>query len=272
MRQRIISSVFFVAVLLGGVFAGAPPFYALFVLITLGSLWELANLLFTEERADLRPLRQLTMVVVGSIPIWLAGSTLWANPLPLLTILIAYAVLVFFLLIIELFLQSERPFAAVGAYLLGTIYVGVGFACFVQLAFWGNEYVPLRVFGIMLLVWTNDSMAYLVGSKIGRTPFFKRISPKKTWEGTLGGIVFALLIGWLLAQWVPAFTLTQWLIVAASAAIFGTIGDLVESMLKRSLGIKDSGNILPGHGGFLDRFDAFVFTMPFALAALLLLQ
>ncbi|MEO0775984.1 MAG: phosphatidate cytidylyltransferase, partial [Bacteroidota bacterium] len=128
------------------------------------------------------------------------------------------------------------------------------------------------VFGLLLLTWSNDTAAYLVGSRIGKTPLFPRISPKKTWEGSLGGVVITFLIAFLISQWFREHSTKQWLVLAGIVAIFGSTGDLVESMLKRSENIKDSGNLLPGHGGVLDRFDAFIFLLPFATAYLLLIK
>ena len=122
---------------------------------------------------------------------------------------------------------------------------------------------PNIVAGILFLTWANDSFAYIVGSKIGKTPFFLRISPKKTWEGTIGGAVFCMLTAGIIAQFFTQLSLLDWLVVGAIVAVFGTIGDLVESLLKRSVGVKDSGSFMPGHGGFLDRFDAFIFCIPF---------
>ena len=132
----------------------------------------------------------------------------------------------------------------------------------------GSAYQPLRVFGLLLLIWTNDTMAYFVGSQLGRRKLFERISPKKTWEGTIGGGLCAVLVAWGLSFIIKDFTQPQWLVLGMVAAVFGTLGDLVESMLKRSVGVKDSGNLLPGHGGLLDRFDAFIFALPFFWLAL----
>lgn len=126
-------------------------------------------------------------------------------------------------------------------------------------------YDPLFPCAIMFSVWINDTMAYIVGSLIGRTPFSK-ISPKKTWEGTLGGILLCIVVIMLLGS-LPAarhIPMPQWAGLAAVVAIFGTLGDLLESKLKRMAGIKDSGSIMPGHGGFLDRFDSMLIAVPFA--------
>jgi phosphatidate cytidylyltransferase len=116
--------------------------------------------------------------------------------------------------------------------------------------------------GFFLLLWTNDTGAYLVGSAIGKHRLFERISPKKSWEGFLGGLLLTLLVARLIGGWLGVADTTGWLIIAVIISIAGTAGDLLESMLKRSLELKDSGTILPGHGGFLDRFDSVVVSFP----------
>ena len=138
-----------------------------------------------------------------------------------------------------------------------------------MIAFRMGAFHPNIIFGLLLLTWANDTGAYLIGSQIGRTKLFPRISPKKTWEGSLGGVLVAFMTAYLLSLFFKDLVLKDWLILAFLVSIFGSIGDLVESMLKRSLKIKDSGNLLPGHGGMLDRFDAFLFLLPFAAAYLL---
>lgn len=123
---------------------------------------------------------------------------------------------------------------------------------------------PLIPIAIVFSIWINDTMAYIVGSLIGKTPFSK-ISPKKTWEGTGGGAILCIIVIAVLGALIPAanqLTLTQWIIIAALCAVFGTLGDLFESKLKRMAGVKDSGSFMPGHGGFLDRFDSLLFAAP----------
>jgi phosphatidate cytidylyltransferase len=126
-------------------------------------------------------------------------------------------------------------------------------------------YSPLFPCAIIFSIWVNDTMAYFVGSFIGKTPFSK-ISPKKTWEGTIGGALLCVLVIALLGYLIPAaksISVANWIIIAALCAIFGTIGDLFESKLKRMAKVKDSGSFMPGHGGFLDRFDSLLFATPF---------
>lgn len=283
MRQRVISAIFFVIAMLGGVFGGATTFYVLFLIITAGSLWEFTGLIFRPEGNHLR-LRRVAGTVLGCLPFIVVGGSalhliagLQFMPYesitdPLLLAIMLVLLLVFLLFVIELFLESRQPFANMGHYLLGVVYVGVPFALLISIAHSQGSYTPLRVLGLLLLTWTNDTLAYLVGSQIGKRPFFARISPKKTWEGTLGGVVLTLVLAGLFSIWLPVFSRSEWIGLAAVVAVFGTVGDLVESMLKRSMGVKDSGSILPGHGGFLDRFDSFIFVLPFAWLVLALLE
>jgi len=149
------------------------------------------------------------------------------------------------------------------------VYIGTPFALVDFIAFDGEHFFANTVFGLLLLTWINDTAAYLVGSQIGKNKLFPRISPKKTWEGSIGGGVFTLILAASLSWLFEEQSMIEWIILGGIVIIFGSIGDLIESMLKRSYKVKDSGTLLPGHGGFLDRFDAFIFLVPFASAYLL---
>ena len=271
MRQRAISAVIFVIAMLAGVFGGSASFFLLFSTIAIGCLWELNSILFRIE-ITYNSYRRASGLLVGYLPMLVAGLNQYTD----LKILpwAAFCILlpIFLLFAVELLLESEQPFGNISRTLLGFFYVGIPFAVLVSIAHWNGEYAPWQVLGLLMLNWTNDTMAYVTGSMIGRRPFFSRISPKKTWEGTLGGMAFTLLAAYGLHFLIDDFSLAQWMALAVCVAIFGTLGDLIESMLKRSAKIKDSGTILPGHGGFLDRFDSFIFVLPFTWLALLLLQ
>ncbi|MEI6408852.1 MAG: phosphatidate cytidylyltransferase [Bacteroidota bacterium] len=293
MRQRVISAVIFVVAMLGGVFGGATAFYILFALITAGCLWEFNGLLFSQENNHLM-FRKVVGTILGLLPFLVFGSKIFNlflplpsgvefkpylfvaelsdNISPILMSVILLLLLVFVLFIVELFLQSDKPFTNIGHYIVGVIYLGVPFSLLISISYWHDNYAPFRVFGLLFLNWTNDTMAYAIGSQIGKTPFFSRISPNKTWEGTIGGMVCTFIVAYIFSFILTDFALKEWLVQAAMVAIFGTIGDLVESMFKRSIHVKDSGSILPGHGGFLDRFDSFIFALPFVWLGLMLLE
>ena len=115
----------------------------------------------------------------------------------------------------------------------------------------------------MLLIWTNDSFAFLVGKNFGKHKLFEKVSPKKTIEGFIGGLVFSIIVGVIIGQYSGIFSISSWIIIAIIVAVFGSLGDLVESKFKRQANIKDSGTIMPGHGGLLDRLDSLFFLAPF---------
>ncbi len=286
MRQRIITAIFFASAMLAGVYGGKYPFFCLFFIVTAGSLWELSGLLFSPDEKFFK-LRRLFTVLLGVLPFVLyayiplqsmpttqdefCDSFIVDKERAIAFIMGIEVLLIFLLFIFELFTESTRPFPNIGTYLLGLFYVGIPMTLLIETAFWTGDYGPHRVFGIMWLVWTNDTMAYFVGSKLGKNKFFPRISPKKTWEGTIGGLVFTVLMAFLLSSFIDEYTTAQWLGIGVVVGIMGTLGDLVESMLKRSVGVKDSGTLLPGHGGLLDRFDSYLFVQPFIWVLLLLI-
>ena len=179
-----------------------------------------------------------------------------------------FMVFIFAIFIIELFSNSSKPFENISSVLTGMVYTGFPIALLPFIAFDQGEYTPKYVISLLLIIWLNDTGAYFVGSRHGKTPLFPRISPAKTWEGSIGGLVTAILLAGILSIFIRDLSLVDWIMLATVTVIVGSIGDLVESMLKRSLTIKDSGTLLPGHGGFLDRFDGFLFAVPFYVLSL----
>jgi len=131
-----------------------------------------------------------------------------------------------------------------------------------------STFHPEKVLGMIFFIWINDTGAYLVGSFLGKHKMYERISPGKTWEGTIGGALFCMAFSFVMVKIFPQLALQHWIAISIIVAVFGTLGDLVESMLKRLAGVKDSGNIMPGHGGVLDRFDSLLFSTPFVFAYL----
>ncbi len=171
--------------------------------------------------------------------------------------------MLFCLFIIELYTKAESPFVNIAVNLSAFIYIGIPFALLNFIVVQGGEYYNGILYGILIMIWIYDAGAYLVGSKFGKTPLFKRISPNKTIEGSLGGLLILTAVGFSLSYIFEALTAFDWAVISWIIAYFSATGDLIESMLKRSLDIKDSGDLLPGHGGLLDRFDAFIFVIPF---------
>jgi len=164
-------------------------------------------------------------------------------------------------LIFLVFSKLEKPFESLSWIVTGWFYLITPWLCML-LIIGDFPYNPGLLLGLFGLLWAADSGAYFAGRTLGKTKLLPRISPKKSWEGLIGGLVCACLLAYGLSVWVGVFSDFQWLILATSTTIFGTLGDLAESTLKRSLGIKDSGNILPGHGGILDRFDGLFVAAP----------
>lgn len=178
----------------------------------------------------------------------------------------------FLFFVLELFAQSEKPFINIGSNILGIFYFTVPFVALNFLVVSPLGYSWQLVISLISLIWANDIFAYLVGSQVGKTKLFPRISPGKTWEGNIGGALGAMAIGVALhfIFHLPNIYWFDWLVIALIVSVTATLGDLSESMLKRSLGVKDSGTLFPGHGGMLDRFDALYFTIPFVAGYLLL--
>lgn len=290
MKQRVVTAIFFGIAMIGGIYINRLTFFGLFVLVAIGCAWELAGLLVPTDESR-RRLRQVIACIMALIPTMIVGiytinggSCSLSTPEEIIsghiqnhirafaTAMVALPLALFGAMLLELFWAGRSPFAYLGYYALSAFYIGMPIAFLYSIATFDAFYQPNRVFGILGLVWINDSFAYFIGSKIGKHKLMERISPKKTWEGTLGGALLTVLMAWALSFYVTAFSPMQWLLLGAVVAIFGTLGDLIESMLKRSVAVKDSGSLLPGHGGFLDRFDAFLFVLPFCWLALMLLQ
>jgi len=172
---------------------------------------------------------------------------------------------VFLLFLLELFQTNHNPFHRIANTFLGVLYIALPLSLFSSTAFIHGSYDQTIVMGILLLLWANDIGGYIGGVSFGKHKLFERVSPKKTWEGSAGGALFSLGIAFACAYFLPALSLVDWIVLSLIIIVFGSIGDLVESLFKRSLSVKDSGNLIPGHGGFLDRFDGLFIASPFLI-------
>ncbi|UKJ07834.1 phosphatidate cytidylyltransferase [Solitalea lacus] len=264
--QRAITGFFFVAVLVFCVVYSGYSLVALFFLISVLSLYEFYGLI---KQGGYNPNKMMGLafgVILYALIVLRAYTQVSDKYLVLLFPLL------FFFFLRELYRKQEKPFENVAITLLGPVYSVIPFVFFISLGFTHgmiyNYELPL---GFLLLLWSNDTFAYLFGRQFGKHRLFERISPKKSWEGFFGGMISAAIISQVIAQYFQTLNSVNWAIVSLIIVCFGTLGDLVESMFKRSLNVKDSGNILPGHGGLLDRFDGLLLAAPFVYAYLIFL-
>ncbi len=270
---RTITGVLFVAILVTCFFR-AQSMILLFALITGLTLWEFGRLV--NEWDDIQINRFISTVAGVYFFLAMAG---YCTGMATLTVFIPYLITIIYLIISELFLKAPNPVNNWAYTMLSQMYIALPLSTINLLAFQtGGEgqYNALLPLSIFVFLWVNDTGAYCVGSLIGKHKLFPRVSPGKTWEGSVGGgllvLVAAAVIGWLTSGESDSLSIPVWMGLGLVVVVFGTLGDLVESMFKRTLGVKDSGNILPGHGGMLDRFDSSLMAIPAAVVYLFTLS
>ncbi|MBD2713600.1 phosphatidate cytidylyltransferase [Microvirga sp. STR05] len=288
--QRILFGLIGAAMLLVSIWYSAWTFAAFFAVMQVRMLWEFYRMM---REAGYKPAALLgsgisglifvgvfAVVIVNNVTnsndpdfhVIVGNGVRFAGPALVGIILLLPTVLI----LREMYAwprekQDFSPFSNVGVALLGLLYVSLPMSLLNVVAFNEQGYDYRRILALLLLVWSSDIGAYAAGKSFGKHKLAPKISPGKTWEGAIGGFLLTLAMGWALGYLLPELSLTYRLVVAGVVAVFGPLGDLAESMLKRSVGVKDSGRIMPGHGGLLDRFDAFLFILPvLALLQLLL--
>jgi phosphatidate cytidylyltransferase len=182
--------------------------------------------------------------------------------------------LLFLVFLAELYRRKPHPMSNIGITLMGFFYIALPIGLMNLMIFPGTTgnrvFYPWLLLGTFLIIWFFDTGAYILGTLLGKHRLMERISPRKSWEGVVGGCLFAFLTGIVLAFFIPSVEIGDWMVICAIVSVFGTYGDLIESMFKRSLDLKDSGDILPGHGGILDRLDSILYSVPFVLAWLIM--
>lgn len=283
---RTITGVIFVAAIVAS-FLRPEAMVLLFSIVTGMTIWEFTGLVNEREHVTVNRFICTVAGVYFFYAMTYFCSDLYAG-VAKSVVFIPYLVTVIYLLIAELYLKQEDPIQDWAYTMLSQMYIALPFSLLNVLAFTANSsgmvvfntLLPLSVF---IFLWVNDTGAYCVGSLLGRHKLFPRISPGKSWEGSIGGAVFVLAvaygIGWLdnmeiadanhtSSIFAGMLSISEWLGLGLVVVIFGTWGDLVESLFKRTLGIKDSGSILPGHGGMLDRFDSSLLAIPAAVVYL----
>jgi phosphatidate cytidylyltransferase len=264
---RTLTGAGIVIFILGGFWLHPVSFFLTGLILLTGSQYEYYLMI---NRKGVQP--QVVMGIITGILVYILSTLIALGTLPLKSFLILIPA-VTLILIIELYRRQDNPFDSLSHTLFAVLYAAVPFSMFPFASFSQTGlksilphgeiiFSPGIILGFFFLVWANDTGAYLAGVSFGKRKLMERISPRKTWEGFAGGLVIAAAAAWLLADWLGVIGRTQWVIVSVIISIAGTYGDLVESMLKRSAGVKDSGYILPGHGGFLDRFDSTIMSFP----------
>ncbi len=269
--KRSLTGLIFVSVLIGAILWNKFSVAILFLGLSILGLIEFFKLM---EKAGFNPKKSIVSIVGALIYTVIFLYSLDELNFKFLFIIFPLLVLI---VVMELFRKNETPISNIAFSIMGILYVVVPFSLLNFFAY-GNEndtiisiaspnHSSFLLLGFFIIQWACDSGAYLTGSSIGKTKLLPRISPKKTWEGLIGGLILSIIAGILIAAHIDSSYL-HWTIIAIIIVIFGTLGDLTESQIKRSSGVKDSGNILPGHGGILDRFDGVLFSAPFVLAYL----
>ena len=259
---RALTGIIFVVVLVSAICIHPIFFLILFCIITGLTLWEFGGLVKHYENANL----PRAVNVLGGVYLFIA-TFVYTNGLTDGKIFLPYLLFIMLTMIAELYYKAPNPINNWAFTLFAQVYCAGSFS---MLNFIGAEpgtpgvmsYTPLFIMAIFIFVWLDDTGAYLVGSLIGKRKLFERISPKKSWEGFFGGLILVLASSQAFAWFAPEISRMNWLGLAATVVLFGTWGDLIESLLKRTLGVKDSGNVLPGHGGMLDRFDSVMLAVP----------
>lgn len=257
--QRLFTGIGFVGIITTAVVWSPTGLtcMALFLIINIFCLFEFYALF------GLNKLFNYSGLAVGSL-IYISVSLYAAGMIPPGIILIFVPVL-FLLFIPIIFDHSPDLFRQIGLVFFGFIYISVPLGLFIFSGFMSEDsyYSFHFILAALILTWVNDTMAYVSGSLLGKHKFYETLSPKKTWEGVIGGFIFTLLFSFVFYRFFPDIAWIHWFFIAMIVSVFAIIGDLFESRIKRGLNIKDSGTFFPGHGGFLDRFDALLFVIPF---------
>jgi phosphatidate cytidylyltransferase len=274
-RTRALTAIVFAVVMLAGLLWNHWSFLILFSIIHFGCWWEYLKLTEKIHSTSFHPYTKLGLMLLGfGLMLWFCSPAYHINGYGLKeNISLPVSAAGFALLLIGIFQRNAIKLKAFGMAVLGLVYISLCWGLMIDfynvLFLQGENFTFIlepKTIPILIIasIWINDTMAYIMGSLIGKTPLSK-ISPKKTWEGTISGIILSVSVVGLISYFGFNFELVvgHVIIIAAIAAIAGTFGDLLESKLKRMAGVKDSGSLMPGHGGFLDRFDSLLLAIPF---------
>lgn len=276
MLTRAITGAFFVAILIFCSYFSAVSLFALYLFFVAVGSWEYLNIL--KKNSDYTPHQVLGIANAILVFVGITFAVTFPNVYPFvpklalaLVLLISFSVPLF-----ELYRNKPNPFSNIIHSLFPSLYVAFPFGLLVLAnAYYGSlhtEYQAYLILGFYFALWSNDTGAYLSGKAFGKHKLFERISPNKTWEGSIGGAVLSITVAIISGLYFETLPLWQWAGIGLIISIFGSMGDLVESLFKRSMNVKDSGSIMPGHGGILDRFDGLLIAAPFVFAFLMIAE
>jgi phosphatidate cytidylyltransferase len=262
---RTLSGAVFVTVVIGSILLHP---YAYAVMMAGVVVWALLELNDIINKDSIHTGKYIDVLCGVSL---FAFSFFYAQGLITAKVFLLFIPLLTFLFISLLYSKNHHSFRSIANSIASVVYIALPFSLCNGLVFPSGDggflnpdgkYVPDILLGFFILLWTNDTFAYLTGIMFGRHRLFERISPKKSWEGFIGGLICTIALSLLVAKLFPILPFYHWMAVAAVIVVFGVYGDLIESLLKRNLKIKDSGRFLPGHGGILDRFDSVLLAVP----------
>lgn len=259
--ERVLTSIVFVIVLIGAIIQSNFAASILFFVMIWLCQREFYNFF---KPTEIKPLRHVG--IIGGLGFYSISSLVTQTETQLTTFFFLIP-LIYLIFVIELYRKKKHPIQNIATTILGIIYVAVPITLLHEIAYFSPDHFDTvyhyeLLLGYFLMLWANDTGAYLVGRKFGKHKLFPSVSPKKTWEGSIGGAVLAMIVSYLNAYFFGEYSLTVWMGMGLIIVLFGSWGDLVESLFKRSLKIKDSGTLLPGHGGVLDRFDGIFISAP----------
>lgn len=269
---RLLTAMVLAVIVFTCLFTSHYLLLLLLMAFVVAGIWEFTSLVqLYEHIKPNKPLSDKIIAIVIGAAVYLIISGIVMGFIPY-KVWTAIPPLILLLAIREMYVKPQGLFLRFCLLCTGILYVAVPTALINAVAHFDGTYQPYVLLGVFFLIWANDTGAYFAGRFFGKTALFKSISPKKTWEGSIGGFLLTFSFAFIAANLLPQFSLLTWLGIAFLSVTLGTWGDLAESMLKRNVAVKDSGNILPGHGGVLDRLDAVFFVIPFVWALLQITQ